>query len=103
MESDYGNTLKFLREVSNGCGILPSDESTLIQTLIAALSKDGQAHQFNIYGQGDEIHSHHMRGLSGNTMSNDSSVTQNLILVFLCVMMAGLASGLTQVMTFILE
>lgn len=64
-------------------------DSNLLSLFHDAALRDG------LYFQ--EASRSHLRGLSSSTSSSNSGTIMNVILVLVCVICAGLASGLTQV------
>lgn len=78
-------TLSFLRELS----ALPQSDSGLVHSLITALSQDG-------YSLKPYEH-HYLRRLESQAQPGSADYTVSVILVTICVICAGCASGLTQV------
>lgn len=83
-------TLDFIHDLLNKCDSQQPDEN-LISSLHSALAIDG----FKLVKFGGN----HLRGLAEEEPEKpgDPDFATNLILVMICVMCAGFASGLTQV------
>jgi hypothetical protein len=97
-------TVSYLVQLLNKDGNLSSlkDASTseLLQQLTNSLSLDG----FELQSRSEEVVSQSLSGLleHGRRLQlSGNSVVMDLVLVFVCVICAGLASGLTQVFSLL--
>ncbi len=80
-------TLKFLRSLTEDT-YFEAEDNVLLDLLKRSLGVDG----YNL----KQVH--YLRGLEALESPNDPEFIVNLICIFLCVLCAGFASGLTQVL-----
>ena len=78
-------TLSFLRELAAS----PASDESLVSSLLSALTQDGYSLHLN--------EPHYLRRLESTAEPGSTDYTVSVILVTVCVICAGCASGLTQV------
>jgi hypothetical protein len=83
---EFQATLNFVKEFVVSHDFV-EDESFFLESLKSSLSSDGFILK----------RVHYLRGLEALEEPGDPEFTTNIILVFICVLCAGFASGLTQV------
>lgn len=92
LSNELVHTTHYLSELAGGITLESIDSQDLITLLVTNLANDG----YKLEAIGETYSGRHLQ--EEDPHSSDFIV--NLVLIFCCVMFAGLASGLTQVRTF---